>query len=103
MLRPVNATQVQLLWGFAGFLVLGGVMGAVKGSKVSLIISLSCAVVLALVALRFLPPVVAPVEMAGLVAVFISRIVKTGKPMPGVPLAAVSALSLAAWFLLGRG
>lgn len=103
MMRPVNATQVQLLWCFAGFLVLGGVMGAVKGSKVSLIVSVSCAVALALVALRILPPVVAPVEMGFLVAVFISRIVKTGKPMPGVPLAVVSALSLAAWFYLARG
>ncbi|MFM7103153.1 MAG: TMEM14 family protein [Verrucomicrobiota bacterium] len=99
----MNASQVQLLWGFAGFLVLGGMMGLAKGSRISLVISASCAVALALVALRILPPVVAPLEMGGLVGVFAARILQTGKPMPGVPLAAVSALALAGWFLLGRG
>lgn len=99
----MNQSLVTLLWAYAAILVLGGVMGFVMAkSKVSLVVSAVSAAVLAAVALGKLPLVVAQAEAGGLVVVFISRFVRTRKPMPAIPMIVISAAVLALTFVLGK-
>ncbi|KAB2666738.1 MAG: hypothetical protein DVB31_08360 [Verrucomicrobia bacterium] len=100
----MNSSVVNLLWAYAAIVLAGGVMGFVKaGSRISLVVSLVAAVVVALVALGRLPLVVAQVEMGLLIGVFVSRYARTRKPMPAFPMIGLSAVALALTFVLGRG
>ncbi len=100
----MNLSVVTMLWVYAAIVLAGGVMGLVKaGSKVSLIASVVSAALVALAALGKLPLVAAQIVMGVLIVVFISRYVRTKKPMPAIPMIGLSAIALALTFYLGRG
>lgn len=89
-----------VLWGYAALLVAGGLVGFLKaGSRASMVASAGCAVPVMVVALGHLPLLVARAEMGFLVAFFAMRWVKTGKPMPGAPMIALTLAALAWTFV----
>jgi uncharacterized membrane protein (UPF0136 family) len=97
----MNSSVQMVLWVYAALLLVGGVMGLVKaGSKVSLIVSTSAAILIAVVAFGHLPLLVARVEIGALIGVFIFRYLSTRKPMPAFPLIGLSAVVLALTFVL---
>jgi hypothetical protein len=85
----------MLIWGYAAFVVLGGLMGLLMAkSRVSFITASIMAIPLALVALKVLPPFVAAAEMAFLGLFFGAKAVARRKLMPGLPMALVSFMAL---------
>ncbi len=104
MLGGMSTLFAGVVWGYAAFLVIGGLMGfLMAGSKISLVVSSACALTFVLVALRVIPPMAAPMEAFGLAMFFGIRALSARKPMPGLPLAAISLLAAAlmAWQLWG--
>lgn len=91
-----------VLWGYLVLLLAGGLVGWLKaGSRASLVASAGCAIPIAAVALGALPLLVARVEMGFLVAFFGVRWARTGKPMPGAPMIALTLAALAVSFVAG--
>lgn len=96
--RRMTDSAIIVVWIYASILVLGGLMGLVKaGSRISFIVASCCTIPLGLAALGYLPWVVAPVEMGFLAVFFGYRAKKSGKLMPGVPMALASVLALGAF------
>ena len=93
----MNPTTV--LWIYIAFLVLGGLMGFIKGkSKISLIMSLAFAIPLALYALGHLHMRYLPEILIGFLLIFFGmRFMKSKKFMPA---GFMSILSIAALILL---
>src|SRR4051812_26668369 len=77
-------TANKILWVYIVLLVIGGLIGFLKGkSKVSLIMSVSFAAVLSLCAKGIIfQPYVADILLAVLLIVFAMRLAKTKKFMP---------------------
>lgn len=93
----MNPTTV--LWIYIAFLVLGGLMGLLKGkSKMSLIMSLAFAIPLALYALGHLQIRYLPEVLIGFLLLFFGmRFMKSKKFMPA---GLMSILSIAALILI---
>src|SRR4051812_40852431 len=80
-----------VIWVYVALLVIGGLMGFIKGkSKISLIMSAIFAVILALVALgKITPAYIAEIVVGVVLVVFAARFMRTKKVMPsGVMLVA---------------
>ena len=89
--------QNTLLWIYIVLLLVGGLMGFIKGkSKVSLIMSAVFAALLVLCALGIIfKPNVADILLAALLVVFAMRLAKTKKFMPAGMMLAVTVVVLA--------
>jgi uncharacterized membrane protein (UPF0136 family) len=89
-------SPVTVLWIYIAFLLIGGVVGFVKGkSKVSLIMALVFGGLLTLCALGIITiPWIADVLLALLVITFGMRLAKTRKFMPSGMLLIVTVLAL---------
>ena len=89
--------QNTLLWIYIVLLLVGGLMGFIKGkSKVSLIMSAVFAALLVLCALGIIfKPYVADILLAALLVVFAMRLAKTKKFMPAGMMLAVTVVVLA--------
>jgi uncharacterized membrane protein (UPF0136 family) len=97
----MNASAV--VWIYLGLVLVGGVIGWRRaGSKISLIMSLICAVPLALTALGQAPLIVAEAVTGLLLVVFSIRYARKKKFMPGGLMAGVSLLTLATLLWLSR-
>ena len=89
------------LWAYLFLLLAGGLVGFLKArSRASLVASVACAVPMGAAAAGLLPLLVARVELGFLAAFFAMRWVKTGKPMPGAPMIALTLAMLALSFFL---
>lgn len=87
----------QVVWAFAGLLIVGGAVGFLKArSKASLIASVASAIPLALSAAAILPFWVVPLVLGGLVVVFAKRWATTRKFMPSGMLVILTLLT-ACW------
>jgi len=86
----------MVLWVYVALLILGGLMGLIKGkSKVSLIMSLAFALALALCNLGVIKSATAPIILLGLLAVvFLMRLLKTKKFMPSGMMLSVTIIAL---------
>jgi uncharacterized membrane protein (UPF0136 family) len=86
-----------VLWVYIVLLLVGGLIGFFKGkSQVSLLMSVSFAVILVLCALDVVfKPYVADIVMAILLVVFTIRLAKTKKFMPAGLMLVVTILALA--------
>lgn len=73
-----------VIWIYVALLVIGGLMGFIKGkSKISLITSTIFAVILALVALgKITPAYIAEIVVGIVLVVFAARFMRTKKVMP---------------------
>lgn len=93
-----------ILWVYIVLLVIGGLMGFLKaGSKVSLIMSVAFAVVLALFAGGLVPwPIGADILLVVLLVVFGMRYAKTKKFMPAGLMIAVTLIALILRFATGQ-
>ena len=89
--------QNTLLWIYIVLLLVGGLMGFIKGkSKVSLIMSAVFAALLVLCALGIIfKTYVADILLAALLVVFALRLAKTKKFMPAGMMLAVTVIVLA--------
>ena len=89
--------QNTLLWIYIVLLLVGGLMGFIKGkSKVSLIMSAVFAALLVLCALGIIfKPYVADILLAALLVVFAMRLAKTKKFMPAGMMLVVTIAALA--------
>ncbi len=85
-----------ILWIYIVLLVVGGLMGFLKGkSKVSLIVSSIAAAILALCNLHIIfYPYMADIVLAALLVVFAIRLAKTHKFMPSGMLLVVTLATL---------
>lgn len=94
-----------ILWGYLVLLLVGGVMGFVKGkSKISLIMSLVFGALIALSAAGKLGPAwIGDLLLTLLVVVFAMRFQKTKKLMPAgvMTLVTIAALLVRAMMMLG--
>ena len=98
---PDSMTAQTILWIYIVLLVIGGVMGLVKGrSRISLVVSVSCAVLLSLCALNVIPFHYSTWILVALLVVFGWRLYKSRKLMPAGLLLILTALALAAPRLL---
>jgi len=92
---------ITVLWIYIVLLVSGGIMGFLKAkSQVSLIMSVACAVLLIVAAIRGLLSVnvasgLADLVMAALLVVFTIRLAKTKKFMPAGMMLVVTVAALA--------
>jgi len=85
-----------VLWIYIVMLVIGGVIGLVKGrSLVSLVMSVAFAVPLSLCALRVLSPHLTPWLLLALMLVFAVRLGQTRKFMPSGLMLILTVLALA--------
>ncbi len=89
--------QQTVLWVYIVLLVIGGMIGFLKGkSKVSLIMSVAFAAALALCAAGIIfKPYVADILLIALIGVFAARLAKTKKFMPAGMMMAVTIVALA--------
>jgi uncharacterized membrane protein (UPF0136 family) len=96
--RGMTDSAIIVVWVYASILVMGGLMGLLMaGSRVSFVVASCCTIPLGLAALGYIPWYVAPIEM-GLLAVFFGfRAKRSGKLVPGVPMALASVLALGAF------
>src|SRR5437667_1131752 len=87
-----------ILWIYIALLIVGGLIGFLKGrSKVSIIASIGFAIPLALCAANVIPQkFVADILIALLLIVFGMRLAKTKKFMPSGLMLIISAAALAA-------
>jgi uncharacterized membrane protein (UPF0136 family) len=87
----------KVLWIYIVLLVIGGVIGLLKGkSKVSLVMSVCFAAALVLCATRIIfQPYVADLLLAALLVVFAMRLAKTKKFMPAGLMLVITILTLA--------
>jgi uncharacterized membrane protein (UPF0136 family) len=87
----------KILWIYIVLLVIGGLMGLLKGkSKVSLIMSVVFAALLSLCAAGIIfQPYVADILLAVLLVVFGMRLAKTKKFMPSGLMLVVTLVALA--------
>ena len=87
----------QILWVYIVLLVIGGLIGYLKGkSKVSLIMSAAFAAALSLCAAGIVfKDYMADILLALLIVVFAMRVVKTKKFMPGGLMLVITILALA--------
>jgi uncharacterized membrane protein (UPF0136 family) len=86
----------NVIWAYVALLVVGGLMGFIKGkSKISLISSLIFAVILALVALgKITPAYIAEVVVGFLLLFFGARFIRSKKVMPAGMMTVVSLIAL---------
>ena len=100
----VGLGSERIDFGFAGALLVGGLMGFLKaGSKVSLITSVLFAIILALFAGRVLAWPFGPEVILGLLlVVFVMRYAKTKKFMPAGLMIVMTAATLLLRLLLNR-
>ena len=89
-------TATKILWIYIVLLVIGGLIGFLKGkSKVSLIMSVCFAAALSLCAARIIfQPYVADILLAVLLIVFAIRLAKTKKFMPAGLMLVVTLAAL---------
>jgi len=89
--------NVKVLWIYIILLIIGGLIGFLKGkSRVSLILSVSFAAILILCALDIIfKAYVADIVMAVLLVVFTMRLAKTKKFMPAGLMLVITILALA--------
>jgi|SRR5436190_1224059 len=89
-------TATKILWIYIVLLVIGGLIGFLKGkSKVSLIMSVCFAAALSLCAARIIfQPYVADILLAVLLIVFAMRLAKTKKFMPAGLMLVVTLAAL---------
>ena len=89
-------TATKILWIYIVLLVIGGLIGFLKGkSKVSLIMSVCFAAALSLCATRIIfQPYVADILLAVLLIVFAMRLAKTKKFMPAGLMLVVTLAAL---------
>src|SRR5437016_708962 len=87
----------QILWIYIVLLVVGGLIGFLKGkSQVSLIMSVAFAAALSLCAAGIVfQPYVADILLAALLVVFAMRMVKTKKFMPAGLMLIITIAALA--------
>ena len=87
----------QILWIYIVLLVIGGLIGFLKGkSQVSLIMSASFAAALSLCAAGIIfQPYVADILLAALLVVSAMRLIKTKKFMPAGIMLVITLLTLA--------
>ena len=85
-----------VLWVYVALLIVGGLMGFIKGkSKISLISSLIFAVVLALVALGTIAPHYVAIGIVAFLLVFFgARFMRSKKVMPAGMMSVVSLIVL---------
>lgn len=85
-----------VLWVYVALLIVGGLMGFIKGkSKISLISSLIFAVVLALVALGTIPSHYVAIGIVAFLLVFFgARFMRSKKVMPAGMMSVVSLIVL---------
>ena len=97
--RPILAMVMSIV-----LLIVGGLMGFLKaGSKVSLIMSVAFAILLALFAGRVLTWAFGPDVLLGLLLiVFVMRFVKTKKFVPAGLMIALTLITLVVRFFLTR-
>jgi uncharacterized membrane protein (UPF0136 family) len=94
-------TTQTILWTYIVLLVVGGVMGLVKGrSRISLIVSVAFAALLSLCALNVLPFHYYMWILLALLLVFAWRLYKSRKMMPAGLMLILTALALALPHLL---
>lgn len=85
-----------VLWVYIGLLVGGGLVGLLKaGSKVSLIVSVACAIPLILCELGVIRMEYAKWILVGLLVLFTWRLVKSKKFMPSGMLLIATLLAIA--------
>jgi uncharacterized membrane protein (UPF0136 family) len=86
----------NVLWIYIGLLVAGGLVGFLKaGSKMSLIVSVACAIPLILCELNVFPLESAKWILVGLLALFAWRLTKSKKFMPNGMLLIATLLAIA--------
>src|SRR6184192_4390468 len=87
----------QILWIYVVLLVIGGLVGFLKGkSQVSLIMSVSFAAALSLCAANIIfQSYVADILLATLLVVFAMRLVRTKKFMPAGLMLVITIIALA--------
>jgi uncharacterized membrane protein (UPF0136 family) len=92
-----NMSPNKVLWIYIILLVIGGLIGFLKGkSKVSLIMSVAFAAALSLCAAGIVfQPYVASILMVALLVVFAMRLVKTRKFMPAGLMLIITIVALA--------
>lgn len=85
-----------ILWIYIGLLVGGGLVGFFKaGSKISLIVSVACAIPLILCELGVFPMQNAKWILVGLLVLFTWRLIKSKKFMPSGMLLVATLLAIA--------
>jgi len=93
-----------ILWTYIVLLVIGGVMGLVKGkSRISLVMSVTFAALLSLCALNVIPFEYSTWILLALLLLFGWRLYKSRKMMPAGLLLILTALALALPHLLRGG
>src|SRR5438128_7072037 len=95
--RRTNMTPIRVLWIYIIVLVIGGLIGFLKGkSETSLIMSVAFAVALSFCAAGIgFKDGVADILLAALMAVFALRLVKTKKFMPAGLMLVITIVALA--------
>jgi uncharacterized membrane protein (UPF0136 family) len=90
------------MWVYVALLLLGGVMGYIKGkSKISLYSSLTFGVLIALSLLGILIPLdYLPVFLAIIMIVFLVRLMKTKKFMPAGLMLVLTGIFLAVYLFI---
>ena len=85
-----------VLWVYIALLIVGGLMGFIKGkSRISLISSTIFAIVLALVALRIIASNYVAIGLVAFLLVFFgARFVRSKKVMPAGMMSVVSLIAL---------
>ncbi len=91
----------NVIWIYVALLIVGGLMGFIKGkSRISLISSVIFAVILALVALgKITQPYVAHLVVGFLLLIFGTRFIRTKKVMPAGMMMVVSLVVLILLFV----
>ncbi len=99
----MNPSVAIVLWIYAAALVAGGAVGFFKaGSKISLIVSVAAAALVAAVASGHFPILVVQVEAGVLAAYFAYKFSRSRKPMPAIPVIILSLAVLVLTYVLVR-
>ena len=87
--------NITILWIYTALLVIGGLIGYIKGkSKASIIMSIAFAIPLVLVCMGRLPMIYGLVDIGVLLAFFGYRWSKSRKMMPAGGMALLSLITL---------
>jgi uncharacterized membrane protein (UPF0136 family) len=94
--------KTNVMWVYVALLLLGGVMGYIKGkSTISLFSSLIFAILIALSLLGILIPLdYLPVFLAIIMIVFLIRLLKTRKFMPAGLMLVLTGIFLAVYLFI---